>query len=325
VNKPRVVYNMPAAEYHAAPGLSHSAMKHLAISPYRFWHMTMNPDREPEEPTPFQIFGQALHSATLDEPEVFDAKFCCEYIAPEGALDKSDEIKQWIKDKGGAPKGTVKSAPGGWIDQAIAIDPGVVIVEREKARHFAQNQGKTIIGAEDWQRLSECTQALAREPEFQRLRKGGKTEVSYFVTDPDTGVALKARMDCVTATATLDPKTFSSKGKTIDRAVCDAIYYEGYNRQGWLYTYIRNLAGEGTPDWVNLFIESEQPHEVRIKRLTRNDPTGHENLYWSVARIEVQRLIRLYAECRAKFGDKPWRTDANIETLQDADIPALAY
>jgi hypothetical protein len=320
---PGIYYDLSAAEYHAAPGLSHSAMKHLAVSPYRFWHNCVNPEREPIEPTPAMIFGSALHSATLDDEATFDAQFCCEYAPPEGALDTVPQLRDWhLMATGNKAKGTAKEEVAAQV-RSISGHPPIVMDEEK--RHFVANEGKTILKSYDWQRLTECTQALAREPEFQRLRHGGRNEVSYFVTDPETGVLLKARMDCVTPTHSLDPKTFSSKGKTIDKAVCDAIYYESYNRQAWLYTYIRHLAGEGSPDWVNVFIESEQPHEVRIKRLSRNDATAHENLYWSTARIETQRLMWLYAECKAKFGDKPWRTDASIETLEDQDIPALAW
>jgi hypothetical protein len=316
----RIIYDLPASEYHATPGLSHSAMKDLIISPMRFWHNHVRPDREPQEETDFMIFGRALHSAVLDTPEVFDAQFCCEYVAPPDALEKSDDIKQWIKDNGGKPTGTVKSAPGGWIDQALAIDPHVVILEREQRRHFARNEGKHILKSEDWSRLAGCAKALMDEPEFQRLRAVGRSEVSYFVTDPDTGVPLKARMDFVAPKWTLDPKTFSQKGKPIDRTVADAIYFEGYYRQAYLYTTIREIAGEGKTDFINPFVESEEPHEVRIRRHNQT------SLLWEVGRSEVIRLIRLYASLMDRFGtDRPWRTNATVDDLMDEEIKGLAW
>lgn len=319
---PRIVYDMSDAEYRAMPGLSHSAMKHLAVSPYRFWHKCISPDREAEEPTDFMIFGAALHSAALDDEAVFDSKFCCEHIAPEGALDTVPQLREWyLAATANKAKGTTKEEIAA---QVRLIDGHPLIVMDEEKRHFAQNQGKHILKAEDWQRLTDCTWALHREPEFQKLRNGGRTEVSYFVTDPDTGVLLKARMDLVTPTVTADPKTFSAKGKTIDRAVADAIYYDGYSRQAFLYTKIRHLAGEGVLPFVNAFVESEQPHEVRIKRYV-NKSGGFESVLWSQARAEVTRLIRLYAECSAKFGDKPWRTDASVDETRDEDFKGLAW
>ena len=106
----------------------------------------------------------------------------------------------------------------------------------EDVKSIARNEGKHILKSEDWSRLAGCAKALMDEPEFQRLRAVGRSEVSYFVTDPDTGVPLKARMDFVAPKWTLDPKTFSQKGKPIDRTVADAIYFEGYYRQAYLYT-----------------------------------------------------------------------------------------
>ncbi len=322
MSTPRVVQNMPDAEYRAMPGLSHSAMKDLAISPLRFWYNHVRPDREPIEPTDFMIFGQALHSATLDEEATFDAKFCCEYVPPEGALTTVPQMREWYElTTTRKPKGTRKEDVAAQCREVPGCPP---IVMDEEKRHFAQNQGKQFLKLDDWIRLAECTVSLNREPEFQRLKQGGKNEVSYFVTDPETGVALKARMDLVTANHTLDPKSFSSKGKTIDRAVCDAIYYEGYNRQAFLYTKIRHLAGEGVPAFYNVFVESEQPHEVRIKKYAQKN-AEFDSLLWSRARVEVTRLIRLYADCWSRFGVNPWRTDAAVEETRDEEFRGLSW
>ncbi len=317
---PQIIYDMPEEEYYKAPGLSHSAMKDLLISPYQFWFCHLSPDREPSEPTPAQIFGKALHSAVLDSAEMFDAKFCCAFdpsIYPV-VLDKAEELKDWIKANGGTPKGTRKD---GWIEQAKQYENCPPIMADEEKRHFAQNEGKTIIGVEDWQRLAGCVQSLESEPEFRRLRSGGKSEVSYFVTDPDTGVLLKGRMDYVTKTHTLDPKTFVQKGRPITRTIADALIYEGYTRQSFLYTKIRVLAGEAVVPFINPFVESDPPHEVRI---VKQEPSP-DNLYWMTAREDVKMLIQQYADLTNKFGDKPWREPAAVETLRDEDIPSLAW
>lgn len=322
----QVIDNLPEREYHALPGLSHSSMKDLAVSPLRFWHRQINPEREQEEPTAFMQFGSALHSAALDSPEVFESKYCKAFDPSEYplCLDKSDEIKDWIKANNVIPKGTRKEGPGGWIEQASALPNCPPILVVEERRHFAMNEGKVILSVDDWNRLIGCVNALFNEPEFMRLRSGGKSEVSYKVTDPDTGVLLRARMDYVAPKHTMDVKTFSVKGKTIDRTVVDAFHYEGYGRQAYLYTKIRHLSGDPIVPFVFVFVESEPPHEIRIKTVTRNHGSG-DNLYWSMARNETERLIRLYAECAAKYGTKPWRDNASAEILRDEDIPALSW
>lgn len=58
-------------EYHSAPGISKSHLDTIAgKSPLHYWHRYLNPDRQPEEPTPALILGTAVHSIVL-EPDLF--------------------------------------------------------------------------------------------------------------------------------------------------------------------------------------------------------------------------------------------------------------
>jgi hypothetical protein len=317
LSRVEVVKDMPAADYHAAPGLSHSAMKDLIVSPFRFWHRQINPERPEKEETEFMIFGRALHKATL-EPDTFDAEYACAYIAPEGALETIQDMREWyLATTGKKACGTAKEAVAAQC--RLILDHPPIVMDEEKV-HRDANAGKCLLKADDWYRLAGCARALRREPEFQRLTEKGNAEVSYFVTDPDTGILLKARMDFVAKDWTLDPKTYSQKGKPINQTVADAIFYEGYHRQSYLYTTIREIAGEGTTQFINPFVESEEPHEVRIRRHMQN------SLLWDTGRSEVIRLIRLYANLMERFGpDKPWRTDADVEDLMDEEIRSLPY
>lgn len=63
------------AEYHSGPGISKSHLDCIAgKSPLHYWHKYLNPDREPEEPTPAKVLGSAIHSIIL-EPDLFDEEF----------------------------------------------------------------------------------------------------------------------------------------------------------------------------------------------------------------------------------------------------------
>ena len=72
------------------------------------------------------------------------------------------------------------------------------------------------------------------------------------------------------------------------------------------------------------FVESDEPHEVRIKTLNPSNGQG-SNVYWEVAGANVRKLIRLYAQCVEKYGNKPWRDHQDAADLMDEDIPQLAY
>lgn len=320
---------LPASEYFAAHGLSHSGMKDLLVSPLRFWFRHINPNRPPDEPSAEQIFGQALHCAVL-EPEEFLKRYACEIAAEDfpGCLVNMDELRTWLRDKGCTPKGTRKAD---LIAQVQAADPNQPILDVLTQRHFAEHQGKTMLRKEDWQRVYRAAASLREEPRMQELLKVGTPEASYFVTDPRSGVNLKARMDWVIPDGpVLDVKTFSQKmARTIDRAVADAIFYEGYYRQAFTYNYIRAVhRREDNPGFkgehILAFVESEEPHEVRL-RVLRPKFAGNPNLYWTRAAMEVRQCIELYVEYSTKFGEQPWRYGRDIDPLVDEEMRQLAY
>jgi PDDEXK-like domain of unknown function (DUF3799) len=320
---------MTRPAYFSAPGLSQSGMRDLAISPLRFWYLNINPDRPVIEPTPEMVLGSALHCAVL-EPTELDKRYACELNPPEDALDTIDDMRQFLRDKGVTPKGTRKAEI---IAQVQAADPDYPILEVLLERHLIAHAGKEILSIEFCNRVSGCCEALVNEPKVQELLKDGQAEVPIFATDPDTGVLLKAKLDWVHPKFTVDIKTFTQKrNKSIDKSVTEAIWYEGYYRQAYFYGMMRALdAGvqgrEGpqmAPDFIMPFVQSEPPHEVRI-RILRAKTAGQPNLYWERARVEVREFIRTYAACREQFGDKPWRTAQTADPLEDAELPGLAY
>lgn len=67
----KVVFDMPAAQYHAHPAVSKSVLDRIARSPL---HARAYIDGVRDEPTPAMNFGTALHSAVL-EPSLFAAKY----------------------------------------------------------------------------------------------------------------------------------------------------------------------------------------------------------------------------------------------------------
>jgi len=326
-----VVEQMTAEEYFAAPGLSYSGMKTLAISPLHYWHKYINPERQKDEPSAEMALGTALHCAVL-EPGCFDDRYARQVTADEypGAFVTVDDITSRIRELGATPR---KGRKADLIEQLIGLDLDAVIWDVLKANHELMNHGKILLAKEDWRRITGMADALLAEPRLAHLLSEGQPEQCFFVTDPETGVSLKARMDWVSRYYTVDLKTFSQyRGKSIQRAIGDAIYYERYFLQAFLYSFIRSIAAGNTkisgaqtaPEYVIAFVESDEPYAVELRSL-RAKSAGEVNLYWQTARTEVRGFISLYADCMKRFGDKPWRTTAEIELLTDEDVPQLAY
>lgn len=326
--------------YAKAPGLTNSGLSDLAISPLRYWHNWIRPDRAPEEPTPQQRFGSALHCAVL-EPSEFEKRYARELTPPDGALKTMDDLRWFLKRNMVNPKGTRKAEI---IAQVQSLFPNALILDVLEVEHAKLHEGTEMLAAEDWQRVERCANALGQELALEPILADpkGQAEVPVFATDPDTGVPLKGKLDWVTPMYTLDLKTFVTKrGRSVDRSVHDAIFYEGYYRQAYFYSMLRVLStaeSAGIPikhaayanevvggtAFVMVFVESEEPHEVRIKTL-RPKNSGEVNLYWERARVEVRDLIRTYDQCMDQFGAEPWRTQQDVTPLYDEDLPGLTY
>ena len=317
--------------YFDAPGLSNSAMKDLAVSPYRFWYLHINLDRPVIEPTPAMIFGSALHCRVL-EPNQFEARYAPALDASmiDGCLVTVGDLRAWAEGHGFKLKGGLKAD---LIQQVQAATPDVPIFDVLQARHAEETAGKIVLKQDDWQRVLDCAASLLSEPRFTEILEDGQAEVPMFATELESGVPLKARMDWVSDAYTLDVKTFSQKREcSIDQSVNNAIWYEGYHKQAYTYSLNRSLQTRFprpgiaalAPPFVLAFVESEPPHETRL-RILRPKAGGEVNMLWERARIEVNALIRLYSYWQHNAGVAPWREPCDLEPLCDEEISQLAF
>jgi len=316
--------------YSELPGVSWSALKDLSVSSYRFWHLHVNPNRPEPRTSPEMMFGSALHCAVL-EPDQFNDRYACSLSQSDypGLLVTMDNLRQWLRDRGVTPKGSMKSDVIAQVrnhfEQGHCGEQPPLIWDLMCVAHDQENTGKVQFAKEDWLRITACAESLRNEPKMQELLKDGRAEAWYEVKDPDTGVMLRSRMDWVTAKYTCDIKTFSQKrGKSIDKTVTDALWYEQIVCQMYWYTMVRELAGEIGAYPIVAFIESDQPHEIRL-RLLGPKVGGNATLYWMTARRQVRDLLDTYYACRKRYGDKPWREPRGIEPLEDMEMPQQAW
>lgn len=320
------IQHIAAPEYHSRLALSNSGMKLLSISPLRFWFHEINPERPAKKETPQMQFGTALHCMVLEGDAEFQRQYthAIEETDYDGCLVTADDMREWLRARGKKASGTRKAE---LIQQILDVDSEAPIWSLLEERHAANTEGKHVCKKEELRRILECAEALRREPAVRAILSDGEPEVSIFAEDPQTGVPLKGRLDWLAKDCILDLKTFTqTRGKSIDQTVSDAIWYEGYARQAYLYATIHKLvSGRQKPlKFVMAFVESDPPHEVRIRELSPSCMAG-PNLYWQRSQVEVRHFCQLWAECMDKFGTAPWRSDRKIEPLIDEEIKALAY
>ena len=322
----RSLATIPAKEsmdsYFDLPGLSQSGMKDLEISPLRYWHLHINPNRPEPKVSLDMTFGSALHCLIL-EPEKFPMRYAKGFDAAmyPDALDTISDIRSWISSKGGTPRGSTKL---GLIEQAHGIDPDVQLVVELEASHAAETEGMELLKPVDWERIHGCAGALQSHPSFMALMAEGEAEVAMSAVEPENGVLLKAKMDWVNPYCIMDIKTFGlMRDQPIDEAVADAIYYRRYYRQAYLYSLIRSLQPGSRPlsssRFVFAFVESSEPYEVRLREVR---PGG---LLWARAAAECNALIWQYKKYSDRFGIVQWRDDQQVVQLDDEDIRQLAF
>ena len=68
------MHDIPEDEYHELPYISNSDISLVLRSPAHYYANRVDPEREPEEPTPQMLDGRALHTAIL-EPELYKERF----------------------------------------------------------------------------------------------------------------------------------------------------------------------------------------------------------------------------------------------------------
>lgn len=316
-----VISKIPDAEYYSKPMLSNSGMKDLAISPLRFWYKHVRPGRElDQEESKALKFGKALHCMVEG---TFHNSFA-EAINPanyEGCLSTVEELRTWLRSKGLTPRGTKKAD---LIAQVQGVDSNVPILEVIERDHAASNSGKTILDSEVYSRVVGATESLAAEPKFVDLMDDAQSEVAVWAVDEESGTPLKGKLDWLTPTAIVDLKTFTQRrGKSIDQSVVDAIAYEGYFRQAYLYLRLYRQVTKSNRRFIFAFVESEPPHEVRLREMK---PTqyGASALWWQKSQIETRHFCHIWSDYFNEFGEQPWRRQQGIEDVLDEELRMVA-
>lgn len=256
-------------EYHSGAGVSKSALDLVARSPRHYWERYINPDREPNTPTPAMIIGSAVHSAVL-EPDLFPN----EYITlPDDAPNRPTSRQVNAK----------KPSP----DTLIAIDWW---------RDFeAANSGRTILGADDYQLCLAIRDAVHAHPVAGPLFAEGVAEQSYYVTEPETGELIKCRPDWITGNGMMvDLKT--TEDASPDGFAKSVANFRYFVQAPWYLDILERLYGEAPPYFLFVAVEKKRPHAIGVYFV--------DNVQLDLGRRRYMKDLRSISHCKAA-GDFP--------------------
>lgn len=159
----------------------------------------------------------------------------------------------------------------------------------------ARAKGLVPMKQEEAAEVDEMTESVLSHPTARILfEQEGHAESSVFATDPDTGVAMRARFDYLPNLVNRNPiavdlKTTGKKASKhgFEKSVTDY----GYDVQQAHYLYALGLATGVEIPMVFAVVETAPPYKVAVHQLS---------IRWTQMGAEkAQRARELLAECRA--------------------------
>lgn len=208
-------------EYHEGPGVSKSHLDVIAgKSPRHYWARYLDPNRQPEEPTPAKILGTAIHSILL-EPDLF--------------------AKAYVPNPGIERRSNAGKAEWAAFQQENA---GKVIV--------TDDQYQACLAVRDAVYFDPLAGKLLRAP--------GKAEQSFWAIEPDSGELIKCRYDYLHeggSTAVDVKSTEDASPAGFGKSVWN---YRYFLQPPWYYDVLDILYGEVPQAWAFLAVEKEPPY-----------------------------------------------------------------
>ena len=175
--------------------------------------------------------------------------------------------------------------------------------------------GLVPIGAADRALIDGMAEAVLAHPAARALlERTGNPEVSAFATDPETGVALRARFDRLCEDVAIDVKTTAGSAGPLGFAREAARH--GYPIQEAHYAdVLEQIAGKRLP-MAFVVVEKRRPHLVAVHYF--------DDITRLTARELAARARQTYAECIATdtwpgYSSEPYTTQVPGWWLDQAD------
>lgn len=250
-----LVRDLDETLYHSLPGLSSTGAKKILKSPAHYAHYASQPSETKAE---FDL-GSAVHSKVLG-------------VGADIAVYPDGEGKETFEFDGEEMKNVLASngATSTKASKAFAEDArgrGLIPVKRATANV-----------------VNIMVESVLANATARALLEGGHPEVSMFADDPDTGVAMRGRLDYL-GRRIADLKT--TAGESSEAGFAKQAFNLGYEVQFGHYDYIyEQITGETLP-WLFIVVENAAPYLTGVHVLSEDAQ--------SIGRAKAQLARRRYA------------------------------
>lgn len=272
----RIVPNLPFKDYLASPSYSSSELRLMLETPRLLWAKRHELSAEDPNASHF-LQGRALHSLCLEQK--------VDWVVTPETYPSEGKQKPW---HGGA--GYCKD----W-----------------KAR-----QTKDVLSASQHEEVLAWSDAVKKDEQAsQFLNVPGRSELSIFANDPETGLPLRIRIDwCPTnGSALFDVKTCQSPDpRGFLKAIQDRLYYV----QASFYLFVYNLAAaeHGLPpknEWCYIAVGKQEPYLVKCYRHNQTDL----ELGCQLVRKALHRIKACQSNPKKWKLAYPGQTSTEVQTL----------
>ncbi len=273
------IYDLSMEQYHGqpcdAPSISSSGLRKIwNESPAHFWdECSLNPDRAEPEDKPHFNIGRAAHHLLFLGREGFENEYA---VRPEC----------WTDYK--------KADARAWRDGVLAC-------------------GMTPLLPSEMDAIVRMASSLGRHPLVKAGILDGYVERSLIFKDPETGIWLKARPDCIPNDSGdfSDLKTTTSvDDDALRRTIADSGYHVQAALVGMAY---RTLFKREMQSFSLVFVEKKRPFCVRVVALTDEDIHRGEK--------QIHASLRLFKQC-LEAGE--WPAQGNQNDAQYFPLPTWA-
>ena len=267
-----VIHNHPDWKYHAAPGLSSSALKtFVKQSPrhYQWRYVLQQLDRKE---TDAMLLGTLVHCLVLEGPE-FERRYEQELSIEDypDAMRTVPELKKYCEQHKLATTGIKQEI----VQRILEQDPNAPVWDVLLSRQ--RQSRKRIVKPELWDRARRMRDGVMDNEDAVYLLKVGEPELSVWGSHEPTGQLIKCRADW-----------FRPDGICADLKTCACSSPEqfardcakfGYDLQEVHYTTTLNSAGQFCNLFAFIAVESEPPYLCQVYQLKNRSCLAAQQCY----------------------------------------------
>ena len=216
---------MDNTDYHAHPAISKSHLDQVARSPLHYWARYLDPNRQPQEPTPAMAIGSAVHTHVL-------------------------ELDQWDSQYAIAPE---------------SIDRRTKMGKAEWEVFTTAATGRTVLTRADADLVMRMGHAVYSHPAAAMLlNMPGKAETTHMWTDAATGLQCKCRPDWLTDDGSLIIDLKTTENASPREFARSIVQWRYFLQASWYLDGVEQATGTRPDQFIFICVEKKAPYAVAV-------------------------------------------------------------